>query len=431
MPSMGADMENGVLVQWNYAVGDHVNKGDIICEIETAKGNVDVEVWESGTIKELRVQPGEKIPVGDVMALLDTGKTQPAVEVEAAPEPVSAASVPTAPVAQVAAEDAPARPAPPQMSQARGPAGELASPAARQRARELGVDLTAVRGSGPDGVIKLEDVEAAAQPHHRVTPVARKMAAAAGIEADAIEGTGPHEAVTKADVARELEKREPKPKSDLRAAIAAAMSKSKREIPHYYLASTVDVTATLAWLEEANKARSLSERLVLGALLARAVALAVAKVPEMNGTYVDDAFRPAESAHVGFAVAMRGGGVVAPALHDVQAMSLDATMAAIKDLVARVRGGKLRASELTDSTITITSLGDLGVDTVFGVIYPPQVAIVGFGSPAARVVAHDGMIAIRRCIDVTLSGDHRVSDGLSGAKFLNLVAELLQKPEEL
>lgn len=422
---MGADMENGILVQWNYEVGDPVEKGDIICEIETAKGNIDVEIWESGTITKLLVEPGAKIPVGDVMAVLDTGEAGAKAEEPVEEEPVEP---------EEAIEDDVTGPQP------IAGASVAASPAARRRATELGVALDEVSGSGPDGVIKLEDVEGfkpSSGKHHRVTPVARRMARESGVDTDAVEATGSHDKVTKADVERELAGRKTAapassdPQGALRDAIARAMARSKREIPHYYLQTEADVTATLQWMNEENESRSVKERLVFGALVARAVALAAADVPEMNGFFEDESFHAAEEVHVGFAVAMRGGGVVAPAIHNTDQKSLDETMTAIKDVVRRVRGGKLRSSEMTDPTITVTNLGDLGVDTVFGIIYPPQVAIVGVGSPRDIPVATEGMVGVRTCVQLTLSGDHRVSDGLVGAKFLQSISQHLNNPEEL
>jgi pyruvate dehydrogenase E2 component (dihydrolipoamide acetyltransferase) len=292
-----------------------------------------------------------------------------------------------------------------------------------------------------------ERVESPAKHHHRVTPVARKMAKEAGLDLDDLPATGPHDTVTKADVvgaiaasseapaaapddAGEVEAGAD-PYTALRGAIARAMARSKREIPHYYLSSTVDVTDTLAWLAEQNAERSIKERLMFGALMTRAVGLAARDVPEMNGFFENDRFEPSEAVHVGFAVAMRGGGVVAPAIHDVATRSLDDTMAALKDVVRRVRRGKLRSSEMTDPTITLTSLGELGVDSVFGVIYPPQVAIVGVGSPRESAVAHAGMVGVRTVVELTLSADHRVSDGMAGSQFLQAITNYLTDPEQL
>ncbi len=217
----------------------------------------------------------------------------------------------------------------------------------------------------------------------------------------------------------------------MREAIAALMARSKKEIPHYYLQATIDMERSLAWLERANAQRSVSERLLPAALLLKATALAVHEVPEMNGFLVDGAFTPSPQVHLGVAVSLRGGGLIAPALHDVDTLPLDTVMAALKDLGGRARGGKLRSSEMSDPTLTVTNLGDQGVDLVHGVIYPPQVALVGFGRIHAIPVAIDGMLAVHRCVIVTLAADHRVSDGHRGGLFLSAIDAALQKPEEL
>ncbi|HXQ59731.1 MAG TPA: 2-oxo acid dehydrogenase subunit E2, partial [Acidimicrobiales bacterium] len=217
----------------------------------------------------------------------------------------------------------------------------------------------------------------------------------------------------------------------MRRAIGALMARSKREIPHYYLSTTIDLTAAAAWLEQANIVRPVTARLVLPVLLLKATALAVGRVPEMNGFMIDDAFHPSEPVHIGVAVSLRTGGVIAPAIHDTGGLSLDELMTALKDLVGRARAGVLRSSEMSDPTITVTNLGDLGVEAVFGVIYPPQVALVGFGRVTEQPWAHDGMLGIRPCVTATLSADHRVSDGHRGARFLTEINRLLQEPEKL
>jgi pyruvate dehydrogenase E2 component (dihydrolipoamide acetyltransferase) len=217
----------------------------------------------------------------------------------------------------------------------------------------------------------------------------------------------------------------------MRKAIGALMARSKREIPHYYLRTTIDLSSAVTWLERANRERPVTQRIVLPVLLLKATALAVARVPEMNGFMVDDTFIPSEAVHVGVAVSLRTGGVIAPAIHDTDKLSLDELMAALRDLVGRARKGVLRSSEMSDPTITVTNLGDLGVDEVFGVIYPPQVALVGFGRIAQRPWVSDGMIGIRSCVTTTLSADHRVSDGHRGGLFLAEIDRLLQEPEKM
>lgn len=218
----------------------------------------------------------------------------------------------------------------------------------------------------------------------------------------------------------------------MRQAIAAAMARSKREIPHYYLSHTLDFTAALTWLKATNKERGVKERLLPVILPLKAIARALGEFPELNGTYEEaDGFTPSVSIHLGFAIAMRGGGLVAPALHDTDRRALGELMAALRDLVGRVRSGGLRSSELRDPTITVTSLGDRGVDAVHGVIYPRQVAIVGVGTPSLRPWVVDGSVVPRTLVDITLAADHRVSDGHRGALFLAAVDRLLQDPEAL
>ena len=217
----------------------------------------------------------------------------------------------------------------------------------------------------------------------------------------------------------------------MRKAIAKLMAKAKREIPHYYLSHTVDMSRALAWLEEENAARPVTERVLPAVLLLKAAALATRAVPEMNGFWMDDRFQPSGAVHLGVAVSLRGGGLIAPAIHDADDKTLPELMAALRDLVKRTRSGKLRSSEMSDPTITITNLGDQGVEAVYGVIYAPQVALVGFGKIVERPWAADGMVGARSVVTVTLSADHRAGDGHTGGLFLAEIERLLQKPEEL
>jgi pyruvate dehydrogenase E2 component (dihydrolipoamide acetyltransferase) len=217
----------------------------------------------------------------------------------------------------------------------------------------------------------------------------------------------------------------------MREAIGALMARSKREIPHYYLTHEIDMTNGLAWMRERNAGRLLSERLVPGALLMRAAALAAREVPELNGFWEAGGFQAADHVHLGVAVSLRGGGLVAPAIHDADTKDIDELMATLRDLVRRARGGRMRQSEMSDPTITVTSLGDQGVDSVTGVIYPPQGALVGFGRVTERPWARDGMVGSREAVTATLAADHRASDGHTGARFLRKVDALLQHPEEL
>jgi pyruvate dehydrogenase E2 component (dihydrolipoamide acetyltransferase) len=250
-----------------------------------------------------------------------------------------------------------------------------------------------------------------------------------------VTGTGPDGAVTVADVERAAEptravERGDRP-AEMRRRIGLLMERSKREIPHYYLGSEVDLSRFAAWLTEENERRPVPDRLLPAALFIKAVALATREVPEMNGFFEDGEPHPHESAHVGVAISLRAGGLIAPAIHDVQDMTLEQVMTAMRDLVRRARGGMLRASEMSDPTITVTNLGDAGVATVYGVIYPPQMALVGFGRILERPWAEGGEVTARPTVSVTLSADHRASDGHRGGVFLTAIDRLLQQPEEL
>ena len=384
MPSLGADMESGTLVDWRVKPGDAVKRGDVVALVETEKGVIEVEIFESGVIDSLIVQPGEKVPVGAPLALVRSDgaavETQPAPKRAPAP-PMEKMSI--APAAQTKAVEVP-RP--------------RISPLARKRAQELGVDIASVIGTGEGGSVTSADVERAVAP-----------------------STAP-----KAPLAPKEE-----PYAAMRRVIAAAMARSKREIPHYYLAATIDMRRSLDWLATENGRRSVTQRLLHSVLLIRAVALAAREVPEMNGFWTDGAFQPAERVHVGVAISLRQGGLVNPAIHDVDKKGLDELMENMLDLVNRARAGHLRSSEISDGTLTVTNLGEQGVDGVFGVIYPPQVALVGFGKITDRPVAIEGMLGIRPILDATLSGDHRVSDGHRGGRFLLAIDRLLQEPEKL
>jgi pyruvate dehydrogenase E2 component (dihydrolipoamide acetyltransferase) len=217
----------------------------------------------------------------------------------------------------------------------------------------------------------------------------------------------------------------------MRTVIARAMAASKREIPHYYLAADLDFSRARAFLDARNAARPVTERVLPAAVLLKATALAVRDVPELNGYWVDDAPQPSDAVHVGVAVSLREGGLVAPAIHDTDSKTLDELMAALRELVNRARSGRLRASELSDPTVTVTNLGERGAQLVHGVIYPPQVALVGFGAITDRPWAVDGLIGVRPIVTATLAADHRASDGARGARLLELIDRSLQEPEEI
>jgi pyruvate dehydrogenase E2 component (dihydrolipoamide acetyltransferase) len=381
LPSLGADMDEGKLLEWKVKPGDAVKRGQVIAVVDTSKAAVDVELWHDGVVEELITKPGDTIPVGTVMAKLSGAG-------EAAAAPPSARAL--APGPAPAPKPAPAKALPPSLR-------KPASPAARKRAHELDVDIDKVTGTGPHGAVTLADVEKAAKapaPAPAAAPAADRQA-------------------------------------EMRKAIAAAMTRSKREIPHYYLSETIPMHRALAHLARANEARPVTERVLMGALQLKAVALTLRKFPELNGFWRDGAFHPGAGIHIGVAISLRQGGLVAPAIHDVDERSLEDLMRALADLVKRARAGSLRSSEMSDPTITVTNLGEQGVESVFGVIYPPQVALVGFGRVAEHAWAEDGALRAAPLVRATLSGDQRASDGHRGARFLAALREQLQRPEAL
>jgi len=404
MPSLGADMEFGTLLEWLVKPGDTVKRGDIVAVVDTSKAEIEVEIFEDGVIEELLVPEHTRVPVGTALATLrPLGARAPAAP-PAAPPP-----------AEPPQPHAPPHPHAPSFAGLPSPQAHRprVSPLARRTAEELGVELAELHGTGPEGAITRDDVQRAAGK----TP-AQPPGAAAAAEVPAAEAPP--------RPARGAERKEA-----MREAIGALMARSKREVPHYYLQHEIDMGRALAWLEEENERRELGARLISSVLLLRAVARAAADTPAMNGFWLDGGFQPAQAVHLGVAVAQRGGGLIAPALRDAGAMSLDETMTGLRELVARVRGGRLRAGEMSDSTITVTNLGDGGVDAVHGVIYPPQVALVGFGGIRDRPRAVDGLLGVGPTVIATLAADHRVSDGRAGSRFLSLIDELLQRPEEL
>ena len=384
MPSLGADMEAGTLVEWLVKPGDWVKRGDVVAVVDTQKGAIEIETFQTGQIEKILVDLHSKVPVGTPLAQIRTEGEAKAAAVS--PPAAAPASPPPAPPAVA--------PAPPIVPGA----ARAASPAARKLAQERGIDLSSITGSGPGGTITYADVErcigAPAAPPEKKKPPTLDFTA-------------------------------------MRTAIAAAMARSKREIPHYYLADQIDVTVCELWLAQKNATLPPDGRLLIGALAIKAVALACRRFPAFNGFYRDNKFEPSPAVHIGVAISIRGGGLTAPALHDADRLELDQLMARMRDLIQRTRAGRIRGSELSEPTITVSSLGERGVEALYGIIYPPQVAIVGLGKVVTRPWVIDGTIGPRSVVTLTLSGDHRVTDGHAGALFLAEIGRLLQEPDKL
>lgn len=417
MPSMGADMESGTLREWKVKPGDVVKRGDIIAEVEAQKGIIEIECFEEGVIEKLLIEIDQKVPVGTPMALIRTAGeasgafvvttaagTPQQPDITATPEP-NAKTPPTVEVQHVSkltafpkTEEIPQSPGASVETTVPKEHGLRISPLARRMAEENHIDLNAVHGTGEDGAITKADIEKAILDKTAATATATKPAA-----------TG---------------------SDTIRQAVAAAMSRSNREIPHYYLESAIDMQAALDWLAKQNTERPVQQRLLLAPVLIKAAAKALRAVPELNAVW-DNGLQLKPDIHMGFVVSLRGGGIIVPAIHDADKKSIDELMAAMNDIIPRARALRLRSSELSDSTVTLTSLGEGGADKVFGIIYPPQVAVIGFGAVIQAPAVIDGQLVIRPTMHITLGGDHRATDGLSGSKFLKALKEFLQHPEEL
>ncbi|MFF3890071.1 2-oxo acid dehydrogenase subunit E2 [Streptomyces sp. NPDC001914] len=483
MPSLGADMDEGILLEWLVRPGDAVRKGDPVAVVETAKSTIEVECFETGTLTEILVEAGATVPVGTPLAVIgpvggnrtEKQEERPSRRARKKTETAGPSAAPSSPSVS-APRHRPPRPAhvpglAPRTSAAplttNMPVGHAeAGPLVRHLAEHSGVDLETLRGSGPGGRPTRTDVEKAAaerttaRPSRvRATPFARRLAAELDVDLATVSGSGKDSAVLAADVRRaapgpatltppsttappRAAARGPlgrpaagppteEPATAMRRAIAGLMSRANRDIPHYYLSTTADMATSMDWLREHNRRSPVGERLLPAALLLKAAALAARAVPELNGFWTDDRFQAGEGVQLGVAVSLRGGGLVAPTLRDADTLALPRLMADLKELVTRARTGRLRGSEVSGATITVTNLGDQGVESVFGVIYPPQVALVGFGRVVDRPWAVEGLLGVRPVVTATLSADHRATDGAVGARYLTAVTRLLQNPEQL
>jgi len=417
MPSLGADMTEGTLTEWLVKEGDQVTSGDIIAVLETQKGAIDMEVYSSGTIEKILVSPVTEVPVGTVLArltlvepsqkrteqtpvfsptpavIVDATTSEPPIEIEKSIAVSELAKVNDIEVTDI-----------------------KSSPIVRCLAKEQNLNLTGIKGSGPQGAILLNDLS--------------------------------HLLKTKKNIKSDNHKPADIAEQNMRNAIAVAMAKSKQEIPHFYLSSELDLTNAQQWLQDKNKVKAPEEHVLLLALLLKALANALVKYPKLNGFYQNafyqgttfgkdssfekkSAFEQASGIHIGNVISLRQGGLVVPAIHDVDKLSVTELMRGLRDITERSRNGHLRSSELIDATITVTNMGERGADSVFGIIYPPQVAILGFGKVRKIVKIVNDNVVIAPVLTVSLSADHRVIDGMLAAKFLNYLAKQLQKPERL
>ncbi len=413
MPQMGADMTEGTIVRWLKAEGDPVERGEIIAEIETDKANVEIEAFDSGIFRKIIHQEGDVVPVEGLIAVIAGADDDISRYETGAPATAPKSAAASAAPASTTAVAPPPAPAPTAPSGA-GNGRLRVSPVARRIADERGIDLRQVHGTGPDGRIVKRDLEQFAA----VNPAARTAAPAPSRPAPAPAPTSAPRAVPGA----------PLTLSKMRQTIARRMAASKREAPHYYLLVDIDMTAALAFRKDANA--SLTDdaaRISINDMIVRACALALQRHPAFNVSADGDGFTQQSAQNVCIAIALDEG-LIAPAVLDAGSKTLAQIAVATKDLVARAKGGALKPDEITAGTFSITNLGAYGIETLIGIIQPPQTAILGVGSVAQQPVARDGQVMVRDVMKVALSADHRVTDGALGAQFLAEIKHLLEQP---
>lgn len=391
MPSLGADMDEGSIIEWLVGVGDRLERGQVVARVETEKSDIDIETWHDGVVEEIIVEPGRVVPVGTALMRFRASGS--------ADEPVRARPVAVEPPAPHPDTEG----SPP----ARPPDTVWSSPLARRVAEARGISLSDVVGSGPQGAVLARDLSGL-EPSDG--PSGRPLVDA--------EGEAATSAVSRAD--------------RMRAVIATRMERSHREIPHYRLEQDVPVGALVDFLAASNADRPIGERIVPAAAFVRAVAIAAARHPELNGTWSDGHFCPGTGVNVSVAISLRTGGLVTPTIRHADEATLPEIMRQLREFTTAARAGTLRSHWMADdSTITVTNLGDRGADLVHGLISPPEVAIVGFGRIRDRPWVLDGVVVAHPVVAVTLGADHRATDGAIGSRFLATVASALEEVDHL
>ena len=453
MPQLGYDMREGTVVRWVKQEGDEVVANEVIAEIETDKAVVEFKPTTGGVLRRIVAIEGEAIPVGNLIAVIGDAD-------EALPDDLSGPASAAAPAP--AAEAAPAEAAPPAAAIASAPSGEVrASPIARRLAREQGVDLTAITGSGPGGRIVEADVLAAADAARvaaeagRVlaSPLARRLAREQGIDLETVTGTGPGGRVVEADINAVVASRAavpPAPEaapaaapapapaegaeradlSRMRQAIARVTSDSKREAPHFYVAADIDMTAAMSLRRDVNDELPSSSRVSVNDLIVKASALAIGKHPKFNSFFRGDHLQMNPSINVGIAIALESG-LIVHVIPECEKRSLAQIAAASRDLVDRANNGTLQAEEYAGTTYSVSNLGMFDVDSFTAIIFPPHAAILAVGAVKEQPVVRDGQLSIAEMMKATLSVDHRVADGAEAAQFLMEIKRLLEKPVSL
>jgi len=456
MPKMGDGMEEGTLLRWLKQVGDSIEVGDPIAEIETDKVSIEIESTEEGVLTKTLVAEGQAVPIGTSIAVVgEEGAAAPEAEATAAEtqapaeqpparapqqEPVATTAEPvSAEAAQAQTAAAPTAPPPaqpaaatngasgPSAAPAREPGDRLrASPIVKRLAEEHGLDLSAIVGTGPGGRIVKDDVMpfvTGAKPAPKAAPQAATTAAPA--QAPAAPTPGPAGAAPSAPggTAREM--------SRIRKTTGKRMLEAKEQIPHFYVSTVVGMDAAAAFRETVNaQAKDEASKISFNDLIVKAAALALRDFPNLNTSYEGETWYDHAGIDVNVAVAIENG-LIAPFVRDADSKSLGAIARATKDLIGRARNGGLEPAEYQGGTFTISNLGMFDVDEFIAIINPPQAAILAIGSIAEVPVVKDGRVGVGKQMKITLSADHRLTDGAEVARFLMAVKGYLQNPMQL
>ncbi len=397
MPKMGDAMTEGKILKWRKRPGDPVAKGEALAEIETDKVNVDIEAEEAGTLLEIVVGEGRSAPVGSTIAVIGVLGQQrsapPAPRPSTEPAPPTSAPRPT--------------PTSPPPAPSAGPSRMVASPLARRLAAEHGVDLSTVRGTGPEGRIIKEDVEALV----------------AGTATSAATPAPPRVGVADQDYTDE-------PLSRMRQTIARRMTESTQQAPHFYVTVEVTMDEAIRARQQLNEMLSEAHKVSVNDFTVKASALALRKFPNLNSALVDGKIRRYHRVHIAIAIALPEG-LLAPVLRDCDRKSLAALGAEAKALAERARTGHLRPDDYEGGTFTVSNLGMFDVENFVAIINPPHAAILAVGSAQPRPVVRTHEVTVASMMKLTLSADHRVTDGAEVAQFLTEVKRLLENPLQL
>ncbi len=435
MPKLGFDMAEGTLINWTVQIGQAIKKGDVIAEIETDKATIEIETTVEGTVLQLLAEPGDVVAVGSPIGYVGAeGEAPPegAAPAKAAPVAEEPAPVAPAPVAQAAPAPAAG------VAEAGGDGFLKISPIARRLADERGIDPRRVKGTGPGGRITKKDIEsfpigeAPAAPLAAAAPAPPKAAPAVPatppIPPEATRPTMPTftEIPSGPDV-------EIIPLSRIRARIGQRLVESKQFVPHFYVTSDIDVAAALALRAQLNA--SISDeagKISVNDLIVKAAALALRRFPNLNSHYYGDKLVRHKRINIGIAVALPEGGLVNVTSYDADKASLGTMAANHRDMITRAREGKVRPHEIEGSTFSVSNLGPFDVDHFSAIINPPEAGILAIGSAKkVPVVLEDGTLGVGMRMKATISVDHRVSDGVEAAEFMQALKELLENPMRL